>query len=241
MPVSQLLRPAWLLTHLLVVAAIFVMTGLGIWQLRRLDDRQTENKLIEERMAQPAGALLEVVDLAEPEASVHMTVEASGIFEPGKEVYVANRTRDGRPGVNVVTLFEFDSGALAVDRGFLPRQAYLGGDYRYWATPGDEVIVTGQVRTTRNSRGGIGDEIDVIDLAKLSEHWTVPLLPVYIEAISGATVADYPLGPQLPDLTGGPHLGYAVQWFVFAVIALIGYPLVLTRIARDVRLGVEAT
>jgi len=31
----------------------------------------------------------------------------------------------------------------------------------------------------------------------------------------------------------GPHLGYAVQWFVFFIIGLIGYPLVLVRLARE--------
>ena len=241
MSVSRLLHPVWLLTHLLVVSAVLVMVGLGVWQLRRLDDRQAENHLIEERMAQPVGPLLEVVDLADPEASAHMTVSASGTFDPGREVYVANRTRDGRPGVNVVTLLELDSGAVVVDRGFLPRRAYLGGEERYWAAPDAEVVVSGRVRTTRDSRGGIGDEVDVIDLAGLSERWGVPLLPVYMEATSGAAVADYPLGPQPPDLTDGPHLGYAVQWFVFALIALAGYPLVMVRIARDEPPGFEAS
>jgi surfeit locus 1 family protein len=69
----------------------------------------------------------------------------------------------------------------------------------------------------------------------------VSLLPVYIEATSGAVVADYPLVPRPPDLTDGPHLGYAIQWFVFALIALIGYPLVMVRIARDEPTGVEAS
>jgi cytochrome oxidase assembly protein ShyY1 len=239
--VSRLLRPLWLLTHLLVVSAMFAMVGFGVWQLRRLDDRQAQNAVIEERMAQPAGPLLDVVDLDDPEASVHMTVHAPGTFDPGSEVYVANRTLDGRPGVNVVTLLELDSGAVVVDRGFLPRRAYLGGEDSYWATPDGEVVVTGRLRTTRSSRGGLGDEVDVIDLTGLSERWGVSLLPVYIEATSGAVVADYPLVPRPPDLTDGPHFGYAIQWFVFALIALIGYPLVMVRIARDEPPGVEAS
>ncbi|HJL90342.1 MAG TPA: SURF1 family protein [Acidimicrobiales bacterium] len=241
MSVSRLLRPLWLLTHLLVVSAMFAMVGFGVWQLRRLDDRQAQNAIVEERMAQQAGPLLDVVDLDDPEASVHLTVYASGAFDPGREIYVANRTLDGRPGVNVVTLFELDSGAVVVDRGFLPRRAYLGGEDSYWATPEGEVVVTGWLRTTRSSRGGLGDEVDVIDLTGLSERWGVSLLPVYIEATSGAVVADYPLVPRPPDLTDGPHLGYAIQWFVFALIALIGYPLVMVRIARDEPPGVKAS
>ena len=72
MSVSRLLRPLWLLTHLLVVSAMFAMVGFGVWQLRRLDDRQAQNAIVEERMAQQAGPLLDVVDLDDPEASVHL-------------------------------------------------------------------------------------------------------------------------------------------------------------------------
>ena len=34
-----------------------------------------------------------------------------------------------------------------------------------------------------------------------------------------------------PDLSEGPHLAYSVQWFIFSAIAVIGYPLVLLRVA----------
>ena len=36
-----------------------------------------------------------------------------------------------------------------------------------------------------------------------------------------------------PDLDAGPHLGYAMQWFSFSLIALVGYPLILRRVARS--------
>ena len=37
----------------------------------------------------------------------------------------------------------------------------------------------------------------------------------------------YPVPP--PPLSKGPHLSYAVQWFIFSVIALVGYPVILRR------------
>jgi len=33
-----------------------------------------------------------------------------------------------------------------------------------------------------------------------------------------------------PELSEGPHLGYAAQWFIFSTIAVVGYPLVLRRV-----------
>ena len=40
-----------------------------------------------------------------------------------------------------------------------------------------------------------------------------------------------------PELSEGPHLGYAVQWFIFSTIAVVGYPLVLRRVV--IRRGKE--
>ena len=36
----------------------------------------------------------------------------------------------------------------------------------------------------------------------------------------------------LPAPGDGPHLGYAVQWFIFTAIAVVGYPLVLRHVSR---------
>ena len=33
----------------------------------------------------------------------------------------------------------------------------------------------------------------------------------------------------LPELTEGPHLNYAIQWFAFATIAAVGYVILVRR------------
>ncbi len=231
----RLLRPAWLLTHLLVLGGFVAMVNLGIWQLSRLDERRANNADLERAMSEPRAPLHEV--LAGGGEWANLPVEVRGAFDPARQVYVVNRSRDGRPGVHVVTLIEGEHGAAAVNRGFLVRQAYLDGEAGYWDPPPGEVVVTGWVRQPRQSRRGAGDEVDAVDLADLSERWGVPLQAAYVEATAGAAAGDWPQPLRPPDLTDGPHLGYAVQWFVFAAIALVGYPVVLGRIARDERLG----
>ena len=42
-----------------------------------------------------------------------------------------------------------------------------------------------------------------------------------------------------PELTEGPHLSYAIQWFIFSTIAIVGYPLILRRRARELARGDE--
>jgi surfeit locus 1 family protein len=62
-----------------------------------------------------------------------------------------------------------------------------------------------------------------------------PVLGVYLAQESPAPG---PAGPQPSaelDLTEGPHLGYAIQWFAFAAIAIVGGLLWLRRAHRPGR------
>ena len=44
-------RPAWIVSHILVLGLIIAMVNLGLWQLRRLDEKQARNELIEQNTA----------------------------------------------------------------------------------------------------------------------------------------------------------------------------------------------
>ena len=43
------MRPAWLLSHVLVVGLLIVTANLGFWQLRRLDARRDYNAVVAAR------------------------------------------------------------------------------------------------------------------------------------------------------------------------------------------------
>ena len=86
----------------------------------------------------------------------------------------------------------------------------------------------------RGERGHV-DEVDRIDLDALAERWGVSLAPTWIReaaspGVDGSTV--WPAPVSVADLGDGTHLSYAVQWFVFTLIGLVGYPLVLVRLAH---------
>ena len=86
----------------------------------------------------------------------------------------------------------------------------------------------------RGERGHV-DEVDRIDLDALAERWGVSLAPMWIReaaspGVDGSTV--WPTPVSIADLGDGTHLSYAVQWFVFTLIGLGGFPLVLVRLAH---------
>jgi len=56
------------------------------------------------------------------------------------------------------------------------------------------------------------------------------MLPVYVQQAPDPSWTGLPYRqlPQL-DLTEGPHMSYAIQWFSFAVLLGLGYPFYIRR------------
>lgn len=211
-----------MLGHLLVAVAVVVMVNLGFWQLRRLDERQDRNDLVASRMAIPAVSIGALVDAGDdPDPLRFRAVLAAGRFD-GEASAAVRTTQDGVTGGWVFdTMTLADTGERVwVLRGFagLDRAGEVGRP----EPPAGEVEVQGiavpvdrLARTARSTLEGID---------------AGGALPVVVQAAA----ADDPLVPvPVPDLGDGPHLAYAVQWFLFAGVAVTGYPILLRRRAAE--------
>jgi surfeit locus 1 family protein len=243
-----LLRPTWLLSHLAVLALVVVMFNLGLWQLNRLDEKQGINSAVEARSEDPVAAVGDLVDPGTPFAAAdgveYRTVEATGVYQSEDEVLVHNRSLDGSPGRWVLTPLLLENGAaVIVNRGWIPLAMAPGEPRPEADPPTGEVMVSGLARTTQTRSGlqagdpsvGVLDALARPDLERYGQQLDYDILPVFIQLETQDPVQEgslpVPLDP--PELSEGPHLGYAVQWFIFTLIALIGYPLVLRRVARS--------
>lgn len=223
-----LLRPRWLLSHLLVVLLVVTMVNLGFWQLRRLDERQERNDLIRDRQDQPAVPVEDLLQPGDDEDAVdsarYRAVTATGSYDAEATVVVRNRTQDGVPGAWLVTpLVLSDGDRAAVIRGFV--RLGSDGDPLSVPAPDGEVTVTGVVISRAGLDGTAPRDLDPL----LEQPGVVPGLVLAEEGTeTSAEIQPVPL----PDVSEGPHLSYAVQWFIFSTIALFGYPLVLARVVR---------
>lgn len=242
-----LFRPKWLLFHVLVVAAIALMVALGFWQLRRHDERKDFNALLVERSEQAPLPLDELVDdIADgsttPSASEWRRVTASGSYLSDQLVQF-NRSQGGRSGENVLTAIVLDDGTTAiVNRGFVP----LGVETP--PAPGGRVEIVGYVRESQvRGRGGVTDELDGerltevrrIDIPLIAPQLPGEVAPFYVQLVD-AEPAISPTDPEpvvLPELDNGPHLSYAIQWFIFASCVAIGWVLAVRRSWRSRRSG----
>lgn len=246
-----LFRPIWLFFHLIVVGGIVLMVNLGIWQLNRLDERKTFNRELTERAAAAPVSLetllgrIEAGDLSIEEAE-WQRVEATGVYLPD-QIVEFNVSQGGRAGENVLAAL-VTSGAeradtprtVIVNRGFIPLPTAVP------ELPAVESRITGFVRPSESRRRGqLTDaapdgsltEVRRIDLAQLAAHYGGDVAPVFIQL----TASVPPIGdtdPQpvvLPDLDDGPHLSYAVQWFVFSAFVALGWVLAVRRSLRQRR------
>ena len=228
-------QPFWLFSHLFAATVIVSFVGFGFWQLDRLDQRRQTNSVIESRSAD-----ILILDAA-PEAGAdganldYRAVEAEVRFVEGDLARVANRSSNGAAGEHVVAVVELADGTpLAVNRGFVP----LGVDELDPVTTGP-VTVTGWLRPTveRGLFGatdeGQGDLLPRFDTERVGFRLGRAVPPVWLQL---ATVDGAPPGPiglpepvPLPPLDDGPHLGYAVQWFIFATLGVLFYGLLLRR------------
>jgi surfeit locus 1 family protein len=229
-----LLRPKWLGFHLLVVLGIVLMVNLGLWQLRRLDQRQEFNATVEARFDVAAVPLDELLVEGGPDDVEWRQAVATGTYLPDEQLVVVNRSQSGRAGQNVVTPLQLDDGrVLVVNRGFVP----LGEAPP--PPPAGTVTVLGRARPSEERRTGqLSDpadgeltEVQRLDLDRLATQLPGEVVPVYLDRLESdpAEAGPFPVPVAAPELGEGSHLSYAVQWFIFAACVVVGWVLAVRR------------
>lgn len=256
-----LLTPKWLVGHALALAVVVSFTQFGFWQLRRHEARVERNAVTDARLAAApvalddalAEALAEVAaGVAPREAFEARRVAVAGRFEPEDEVLRRPVSRDGAPGYHVVTplvLDEPQGRRLWVERGWVPQELDAVPVEAAPPPPG-AVEVIGRLRAPdvpptgwvaalapRDPADGRLSVVAYVDVERLAAQVDGPTVPavLLLEAVAPPSPATLPLAPEAPQLGIGSHLGYAIQWFAFTAITLVGYPALLRRARREAR------
>jgi cytochrome oxidase assembly protein ShyY1 len=138
-------------------------------------------------------------------------------------------TRDGAPGVDVVTPLVLPDGtAVLVDRGWMPTDNTGARPDSIAAPPSGAVTVTGWLRPNNGAgRDAVrpnDGQVRAISSAGLSSFVGRELRDGFLNLRSQSPKAagSLQLEPK-PDLGQGPHFFYALQWWFFALLAVSGY------------------
>jgi surfeit locus 1 family protein len=211
------------------VAVLLLVSGvcarLGVWQLSRLHQRRVVNAAILRSRAEPPISL-DAPGARDSASLAYRRVTATGRYDRGRELVLRGQAYMGTPGVYVVTplrLRESDT-ALLVLRGFVPAADAVRADLRALDEPG-ELSVTGLAEPI-GSGGGQPLVVEGsstwarLDLPALRGTLPYPILPVALLQTPDSALPRYPRRLDAPEVDDGPHLNYAVQWFLFSVMGI---------------------
>lgn len=234
-----LVRGRWALMTLLVIAAAAVMIGLGFWQLGRLQGRRAANASIARQLAAPPLPLTaRTVSDLDPAALTFRRVTIRGVYDYTNEIVLRYRTHNGQAGVHLLTPLRLADGeaVVLVDRGWIPyQQAEPDGRRAFQNGARGVVEIEGLVRQSEareeqsaagaGGEGGRGREEawSRVDLAAIERQMPYPLLPFWVERLPAADEARPPFAAGLPRQGDGSHLSYALQWWAFTIILIVGY------------------
>jgi surfeit locus 1 family protein len=206
-----------------IVALIFAR--LGVWQMDRLRERRAANLLALEARSAPRirldGATPVTAELDGREVS------ATGSYDHEHDVVLRGKAYRGSPGVEVVTPLVLEGGgtAVLVNRGFLPTPDAVTAQT-------DSVREFGQVHvngTALSVPSGGGAPLERgghttwarLDREALAARMPYKIAPVYIRQSPDTALPRFPRRLEPLPIDDGPHLSYAIQWFAFAVMALV--------------------
>jgi cytochrome oxidase assembly protein ShyY1 len=219
------LRWALLIMFVAVLGVIFV--NLGEWQLDRLAQRKERNATTITNEQKPVQPYEQVFTHPITDADQWQRVEARGTFDPEHQFVLRYRSNGDADGYEVVTPLRTATGAVLVDRGFIPLERGARIPAVGPAPPTGEVTVLGHVRRDEKGRRAAitpaGNQMRLINSEAIAATLPYPIASGYIGLLTVQPEQQGGLQPiQLPELSEGPHFWYAVQWFMFTAVAVAG-------------------
>jgi cytochrome oxidase assembly protein ShyY1 len=215
---------------LFVVGMSIACVLLARWQWDRLEQRRAANAVVAEGRAQdpvPVEALE-----ASGQGVDWRPVTALGRYDEADQLLVRQRALGGRNGFWVVTPLDLAQGRVWVARGWVPPGPDARTSPDVPAPPPGVVEVQGWARAFEPAIDGSGDlpvgQIRRLSAAELTGSKGSPEVWVQAADESPAPTTALPRLPA-PEISEGPHFGYAVQWGAFAIMAVVGGIVIVRR------------
>jgi cytochrome oxidase assembly protein ShyY1 len=232
----------WRIT-LFTLLLLPLLISLGFWQLQRAGEKAALAAAFERQQASPPALLQTLVGSSAVELA-YRPVVLRGRFAAGQDLLLDNRTRSGRYGNEVLSVFALDDGALAlVNRGWLPADPARRVLPDVPDVPGGSLEIRGLVYVAPGEPYLLADEplartwpqrIQAVEMDKIAAVVDGALFPYPVRIQSGepgALQADW----QVVNVSPAKHRGYAVQWFSMAAVLAMLYLLRSTNVWQVIK------
>ena len=227
-----------LLKSLVALLLIFLCIWAAQWQFNRGIDRQARNDAIEENTGRPAQPLAALAgDVA---AHEWQTTTITGTFDTTQQILLRNRYFEGVYGFQLLTRFEsVDGKSFWVDCGWVKAGPNALTPPVIPELPVDEVAIEGRLRLDSSlprgaffalpsdGSGGLISQANAQSQSQVSEKFYIDLLRGNQPELTPAVPA------ELPELSDGPHMAYALQWVFFGGLVVYGRILIRRDVLSD--------
>jgi surfeit locus 1 family protein len=217
---------------ILVLAAVAVMVGLGVWQLERLSWKLDLIARVNARLAadpEPLPGPAQWSRLAEADGE-YRKVRVSGTFDHGHETLVQALTERG-PGFWVLTPLRTEQGVVLVNRGFVPPKMREPASREAGQVRGQQTLV-GLVRLSEPNGRFLRPNQPAAerwysrDVAAIAaQRGLEQVAPFFVDADASPNPGGYPIGGLTVVSFRNAHLVYALTWFGLAALSLFGLAL----------------
>lgn len=218
------------------VAIVFAIACafLANWQFSRNAERSEQLALVEANYdaapvplstAIPLGTDLDPGDEWQP-------VELVGTYITDDQLLVRNRPRGGTAAFEVLVPFRLDDGRiLVIDRGWVPPGEHQPDPDVIPAAPAGQVTVIARLKpgeaAPSSGRSAPEGQVPTINLPLIAETLSDQDAAALEQSAYGLMVSEDPAPAtrpsqiESPSEDPGPHLSYAIQWILFAIMGFI--------------------
>jgi len=223
----------WGVYVLVAIGFAIACAFLSNWQFERNESRSEQIALIEQNYDADPAPLADLIGddgALEPGDQWH-PVMLQGEYLADQQLLVRNRPHGGTSAFEVLVPFRnADGRVFIVDRGWVPPGDGDAPD-AVSAPPKGEVTVIARLRQSEqvpaSGRGAPEGQVPTINLPTIADLIEGDVITgAYGQLVSEDPAADAALGGfDSPTDDPGPHLSYAIQWILFALMGFvfIGY------------------
>lgn len=227
-----------LLKSFVALLLILLCVWAAQWQFNRGLDRQARNDAVEENTARPVEPLAALA--SNVAAHEWQTTTITGSFDTTQQILLRNRYFEGVYGFQLLTRFETQDGkSFWVDCGWVKAGPNALTPPIIPELPTDEVTIEGRLRLDSSlprgaffalptdGSGGLISQANAQSQSQVSEKFYIDLLKGNQPSLTPAVAA------ELPELSDGPHMAYALQWVFFGGLVVYGRILIRRDVLSD--------
>lgn len=216
-----MIKRTFILPSILIALTLWGLLSLGFWQLERADEKRVIQSSIIQAQSIPAKIVTQVDALMQKE---YHQVLLKGHYDNSKQFIYDNQIVNSNAGYYVLTPFVLeDKTAILVNRGFIP---WHGNRYKLANITVSETNGTIQVMLVKpreriefqqhnnTTFPMLIQSLNIDRLSQLSNYQLVPMLArLDIKSDNGFYRKWQPFYGSIDK-----HLGYAIQWFLMAIV-----------------------